>query len=221
MFPSNPWVPYRLERLDLSNNLIPVLTFDMTFGTRKLKFLNVSNNAINEVRKYVVGNLTSLEVLDLSNNKLTNLNDPDAEFNLPENITHLYLQNNEIHRINYEKIVKLTNLQEINLENNHLIHLNKSLIDEIRKGVSVKFQGNPLMCNCEVRALKHFILEQTKPPEQYANLECKEPKYIANIKLIDVRDQQLLCTDIEKTTIKDFNHNYEELPDIRFRDIFL
>ena len=128
MFPSNPWFPYKLEKLDLSFNIIPVLTFDITFGTKRVKFLNLSNNGINEVRKFVLGNLTQLEVLDLSNNRLTNMDDPDHPFEMPENITKLYLQNNGIYRLNYDKLLSAKKLNEINVENNQLIHLNKSLI---------------------------------------------------------------------------------------------
>lgn len=222
MFPSNPWVPYRLERIDLSYNLIPVLTFDITFGTKKVKFLNLSHNSINDIRKFVTGNLTALEVLDLSNNKLTNLNDPDAPFNLPENLTNLYLQNNGIFRIDYEKIEALKNLKEVNLENNQLLHLNKSLIDAVKRGISVQFEGNPLTCNCEIRALKHFISEQPSPLEQYANLVCKQPKRIAEMTLRDVDDQELTCTETEKSDIglELLTHDYEPLPDLRFREIF-
>lgn len=221
MFPSNPWIPYRLERVDLSHNLIPVLTFDITYGTRKIKSLNLSSNTIKDIRKFVVGNLTSLETLDLSNNQLSNLNDPEAPFNLPENVTQLYLQNNEIFKIDYKKITSLKNIKEINLENNQLMHLNKTLIDAIKRGVSVKFLGNPLICNCELQSLKHFLLMQESPPEQYAKLQCNEPKHIAGISLQDVEDRQLTCSHVEKANIEEYNHEYEKLPDIRFRDILL
>lgn len=221
MFPFNPWIQYRLERVDLSHNLIPVLTFDVTFGTKKIKSLNFSNNAITDIRKFVIGNLTSLEVLDLSNNKLTNLNDPDAPFNLPENITQLLLQNNQIFRIDYRKITNLKNIKEINLENNQLHHLNKTLIDAIKSGVSVNFAGNPLICNCEIQSLKHFLLGQESPPEQYSQLVCNEPKHVNGVTLQDVEDRQLTCSELEKSDIQEFNHEYEILPDIRFRDIFL
>lgn len=221
MFPENPWIPYRLERVDLSHNLIPVLTFDITFGTKKIKHLNLSGNTINDIRKFVLGNLSSLEVLDLSNNKLTNLNDPDAPFNLPENVTELYLQNNEIFKLDYIKITKLKNIKEINLANNQLMHLNKTLIDAIKLNVSVNFEGNPLVCNCELQSLKHFLLAQESPPPQYSQLVCNEPKHISGMTLQDVEDRQLTCSDIEKSNIEEFNHEYEKLPDIRFRDIFL
>lgn len=221
MFPSNPWIPYRLERVDLSHNSIPVLTFDITYGTKKLKWLNLSGNTIKDIRKYVVGNITSLEVLDLSNNQLSNMIDPEAPFILPENITELYLQNNEIFKLDYEAITSLKHIKQLNLENNQLMHLNKTLIDAIKQGVSVKFSGNPLICNCELQSLKHFLLMQEPPPEQYSHLLCNEPRHLSGVTLQDVEDRQLTCSEEEKSNIEEFNHEYEKLPDIRFRDILL
>ena len=50
-FPSNPYIPYRLREVDLSYNMMPVLTHDITMGTKKVEVLNVSYNMINEIRK--------------------------------------------------------------------------------------------------------------------------------------------------------------------------
>lgn len=50
-FPSSPWVPYRLREIDLSYNEMPVLTYDLAFGTAKVKTLNISHNVINEIRR--------------------------------------------------------------------------------------------------------------------------------------------------------------------------
>lgn len=210
-----------MEHVDLSHNLLPVLTYDITFGTKKLKSLNLSSNSINDIRKFVIGNLTALEVLDLSDNKLSSLSDPDAPFDLAENVTHLLLQNNELFKVDYDKIKKLKHLKEINLENNQLSHLNKTLIDAIKSGVSVKFSGNPLVCNCEIQSLKHFLLASESPPEQYTQLICKAPRHVDGNTLQGVDDRQLTCSDIEKSNIQEFNHDYEILPDIRLRDIFL
>jgi Leucine-rich repeat (LRR) protein len=164
--------------------------------------------------------LTALEVLDLSNNKLTNLNDPEAPFDLPENITNLYLQNNGIFRLDSTKIANLKNLKEVNFENNELLYLNKSLIDAIMRNVSVKFAGNPLTCNCELRALKHFITEQPLPLEQYSNLVCKQPKHVAEMTLDEIDDKELTCNEIEMAEIGlELTHDYEPLPDLRFRVI--
>lgn len=221
MFPSNPWIPYRLERVDLSYNHIPVLTFDITFGTKKLKYLNISHNSINDIRKYVLGNITALEVLDMSNNQLSNLMDSEAPFILPENLTKLYLQDNNLFKIDFNQITKLKNIKEVNFENNELLYLNKTLIDAIKNGVSIRFAGNPLTCNCELRPLKHFLLGQPSPARQYLDLICSHPRHVSGTTLENVEDKQLTCTDAEKSNIEEFNHEYEVLPDIRFRDILL
>jgi Leucine-rich repeat (LRR) protein len=89
----------------------------------------------------ILGNLTVLEILDLSNNRIKDLTDPDNPFILPMNLTHIYLQNNLIEKIDYERFKKLAYIQEINLENNLLERLNKTMVDLIRNGVSVHFQG--------------------------------------------------------------------------------
>lgn len=50
-FPNDPWIPYRLKEVDLSYNTMPVLTHELTVGTKKLQYLNISHNNINEIRR--------------------------------------------------------------------------------------------------------------------------------------------------------------------------
>lgn len=49
--PNDPWIPYRLKEVDLSYNLMPVLTFDLIAGAKKIQSINVSHNNINEIRR--------------------------------------------------------------------------------------------------------------------------------------------------------------------------
>lgn len=51
MFPEHKWIPYRLEKLDLSHNNMPVITNDMLVGTKHLKYLNISYNILSDIRK--------------------------------------------------------------------------------------------------------------------------------------------------------------------------
>lgn len=51
MLPNDPWIPYKLKEVDLSYNTLPVLTFELTIGTKKVTHLNLSNNNINEIRR--------------------------------------------------------------------------------------------------------------------------------------------------------------------------
>lgn len=50
-FPNDPWIPYRLKEIDLSYNTMPVLTFELTVGAKKVQYLNVSHNNLNEIRR--------------------------------------------------------------------------------------------------------------------------------------------------------------------------
>ena len=50
-FPSSPWVPYKLREVDLSYNVMPVLTYDITVGTDRVELLNISHNILNEIRQ--------------------------------------------------------------------------------------------------------------------------------------------------------------------------
>ena len=49
--PHDPWIPYKIKEVDFSYNSIPVLNFDFTLGTRKVVFLNLSHNSINDIRR--------------------------------------------------------------------------------------------------------------------------------------------------------------------------
>lgn len=51
MFPSNPWIPYKLREVDLSYNSMPLITFDLVHGGSKFEKLNLSHNAIADIRR--------------------------------------------------------------------------------------------------------------------------------------------------------------------------
>jgi hypothetical protein len=51
MFPESKWIPYKLQQVDLSQNLMPVLTRELLIGTKHLTHLNVSGNRLNDLRK--------------------------------------------------------------------------------------------------------------------------------------------------------------------------
>lgn len=50
------YTPSYLESIDMSYNEIPIITYDITVGTHKVKYLNLSHNSIDEIRP---GNIKS------------------------------------------------------------------------------------------------------------------------------------------------------------------
>ena len=89
-------------------------------GTRHLKYLNISHNILNDVRKYVLGNLTSLEVLDMSHNNIANDKlrsdrwGGEYEGVLP-NLTYLSLAHNQLYDIPAKLLSSFPSLRTLDL----------------------------------------------------------------------------------------------------------
>ncbi|XP_063228922.1 chaoptin [Bacillus rossius redtenbacheri] len=214
-FPSSPWIPYRLRQVDLSHNTMPVLTFDLTVGTAKLEVLNVSYNAINEIRRYVLGNMTALRVLDMSHNQLQDL--PDWALGPPRNLSELRLAHNSLSRLPSEALLSLRGrLSLLDASHNLLRRFQHELMPLAQNSTVVCLRGNPLECSCTVRPLKQWLSAQTSPSDTYANLTCSAPDFLAGRLLAEVSEDRMTCPD------KDPASSDAQLavnPDIKFRDI--
>ncbi|KAG6444332.1 chaoptin [Manduca sexta] len=235
MFPYSPWIPYRLQEIDLSYNEIPVLTYDLTLGTKKIKKLYLAGNYINDVRNNVLGNITSLEVLDLSKNNLNSLISRTSEmpFHLPENLTEFYLSDNHLESLPMENIVNATKLRVLDLRNNQLSSFDLALVDKVKnEGLQVYFEGNKLNCDCFARPLKHYLSKITpsilKKDEKYTNITCADPVSLENENILSVDEERLLCAGNIETNARilktsstegDSTFDFSTEPDLAFRDI--
>ena len=89
----------------------------------------------------MLGNLTALETLDLSYNELENLSSEPNIFNLPENITHIYLNNNKLIKLPGMSIEKVHQLKYLNLDNNRFQYIDSKIFEKVKEGVNVSFNG--------------------------------------------------------------------------------
>ncbi|XP_050359015.1 chaoptin-like [Nymphalis io] len=231
MFPASPWIPYRLMEVDLSHNEIPVVTFDITFGGKKLKKLNLSNNYINDIRNNVLGNLTSLEIIDLSNNQLKDLvsRTSDTTFNLPDNITEMYLRNNTLEVLPVDSLVKAKFLKLLDVRKNYLTSFYPEIVKMIRdNGLGVYFEDNKLKCDCFTRPLKHYLQKLPssvlREDDKYKNITCLEPPTLENENFFNLDEERLLCASNVELNDKIRNYGNTEYdftsePDVLFRDV--
>lgn len=81
-FPSNPYFPYKLREVDLSYNSMPVVTFDLVFGTSRVEKLNLSHNVIADVRKGECANFGT----EVGRAKVS-----EAEFKFGDSISLMFL----------------------------------------------------------------------------------------------------------------------------------
>lgn len=168
----------QLEYLDLSFNKLTNLEISGSEkGSQsteiKLKVLNLSHNNLVHLPKDILNSLGQLEYLDLSFNKLTNLqtnslvqlhlkvfriNDNHLQFlnlqDFPLSLTELYAGNNFINILSPKKLF----LHVLNLENNQISNLweNLTLLEEIRH---LNLSGNGLTDFPEIVMKKVELLD--------------------------------------------------------------
>jgi len=143
MFPESRWVPYKLEEVDLSYNMMPVLTDGVLHGTKHLRKLNVSHNILNDVRRFVLGSLTSLQVLDMSHNTLTESKLRSERWGGPldgvlPNLTYLSLAHNSLYSIPASLLATFPSLATLDLTGNDLIHYYPEFTAAIKSGLDLR-----------------------------------------------------------------------------------
>ncbi|EZA50723.1 Chaoptin [Ooceraea biroi] len=212
--PNDPWIPYRLKEVDLSYNTMPVVTFDLIAGSKKLEYLNLSHNNINEIRRYVIGNLTALQTLDLSYNDISEVSGRDV-FLPPLNLSNLYLSNNHLSHVPLNKILPLPNLKVLDLEENEIGVFDEKFMKIIQNGTVLRYSGNPMHCDCHVRPLKRWLKTQTQLPMEWSNVLCQSPHYLANKPISEVTEDLMGCNerDIQEEPELDIT------PDVKYRSI--
>ena len=103
-------------------NLLKLENFDLSYNTFNKNMLpyndNNNNNYINEKRYNLYINLPSLKVLNLSNNKIENIN-VLSQFKM-QSLKELNLNNNEIENIDVLNNLTCGRLRRINLSNNKI-----------------------------------------------------------------------------------------------------
>ncbi|XP_069692523.1 chaoptin-like isoform X1 [Periplaneta americana] len=209
-FPSSPWVPYRLREVDLSYNVMPVLTYDITVGTQRVEVLNVSHNLLNEIRNNVLGNLTAVRVLDLSHNELTQL--PASVFRPPRNLSALYLQHNLLGALPLEQLAK-ARLRVLDVRDNRLPRWHHALMPLVENGTRVRYGGNPVTCDCEGRPLHQWLASQVAPDPEWGALICSAPPFLQGQALASVPEDRLTCDKAQRSP------QFEINPDVKFREI--
>lgn len=181
-----------------------------------LKFLNLSHNAISNVKSHLFIHLSEIEILDLSHNCFVHFN-YDHVFVKHENLKKIYLHDNLLHKIHGTAGL-----------NNHLLHL--ELMDLSRNFIEdfsdlnieikeLKFANN---------SLKSLNIHHADGMKLYArhnqitsfsangnfkilDLSHNEFKYLSQVEVTDAKTLQLSYNQIEG--LADSISEYSEYPD--------
>lgn len=156
-------VPNTIQALDLSNNSISILNNYELADEKllKLKYLNLSTNAISEIGLNAFDGLSELAVLDLSQNHLyyllpdifistknlrilrlskNNFNSHIPKLNCPW-LTDLTLSSCQISYVPIDAFIGLSNLRTLDLSNNLMIQLDNVVLDKLHFLKSLLIEG--------------------------------------------------------------------------------
>ena len=118
-----------LVNIDISNNFIRKIPEASFAGQEGLTHLSVANNEISEIDSEAFRNLSSLLVLDVSDNKL---------FTLPDCVTHLTalqtldVSSNFISDINQQSLDAMTSLWRLQMHGNLLLNISSQVFSKLR-----------------------------------------------------------------------------------------
>ncbi|CAH0383315.1 unnamed protein product [Bemisia tabaci] len=213
-FPSIPYTKFKIKRVDLSYNTIPVMTTDMKFGTSTIISLNLSHNIINEITPLVIKNLTSLHELDLSYNNLDINHIEKGAFALPPNMTYFSIANNNLKTIPIDDILSSPKkLHVFDIRNNQFPHLTDELLSLILNGTTVLYDGNSFACNCSARRLYRFVNQNLNPVSHYSSLRCSKPETLRERLFVALNEDELRC-DFDSD--EENNIDFRTTPDVMF-----
>ncbi|KAK0424546.1 hypothetical protein QR680_008717 [Steinernema hermaphroditum] len=160
-----------LERLEL-----PVIKSGDFFGRARLLHLHINASNVETIEPKAFNSLPSLQLLDLSGNRLSSLN--GSELVKTSKIAYLFLNDNRLRVFNGALAAAVPNLQVVSLNGNQLEDLPESLEELMApKGrlSSVSLGHNPFRCDCSDRfAMQRWLPENVERVADSASVFCVE-----------------------------------------------
>ena len=202
--------------LDLSLNIIqrlPRRAFAQK-GLINLQKIFLRRCEIAEIDNEALLELSNLVELDLSENRLRSI--PSLIFQHTPELRELWLSKNSFQMIPVDAFAHLTSLRTLDLSHcnirsiaartfeslvmleklklafNRLTELRPRLVDSLRNLHELTVHNNPWNCDCRLRKLREWLVEQNVPHE--VSPLCAKPKRIQNRTFDDMGEQEFACT---------------------------
>ena len=187
-----------LQWLNVSANTIGV--FDYHYIPPSLLWLGLHNNRILDLSNSLGRHDLSLEILDVSFNRLKHI----SSVNIPDSVKMVFLNDNKINMVEPFTFFKKVNLTRVDLFSNNLSNLEitafrLSPVSVDKKLPEFYLGQNSFVCNCEMEWLQRInSLEHTRTYPRIMDMDnvyCRMPFARAGeyLPLSIVRPSQFLC----------------------------
>ncbi|XP_032194240.1 nephrocan-like [Mustela erminea] len=193
-------LPAKLQKLDISNNLIQRVTVQDFQDLRDLKHLFLDNNIVSLFEAGALQMCSQLSNLALEQNLLLSI-----PLRLPGTLARLDLKGNAIQDIAERELKDLKKLQVLNLRNNRISALDLKVLEGLPRLRHLYLDGNPWNCTCSlVRAREILKAKGTdvRGGQCVAPAERQGESWMSSKKIMRQCEHHLHLTEKNKETKK-------------------
>ncbi|XP_051778405.1 slit homolog 1a isoform X1 [Erpetoichthys calabaricus] len=184
-------IPQSTVELRLNGNEISTLEATGIFKTlSQLKKINLSNNKISEIEDGAFEGAISVNELHLTANQLDSVR--SGMFRGLDGLRTLMLRNNRINCIHNNSFTGLRNVRLLSLYDNQLTTITPGAFDTLQSLSTLNLLANPFICDCRLAWLGDWLRTRKIVT---GNPRCQRPAFLKEIPLQDVAFLDFRCED--------------------------
>ncbi|XP_042605290.1 slit homolog 1 protein-like isoform X2 [Cyprinus carpio] len=182
-------LPLSTTELRLNNNDLSILEATGLFRSlTHLKKINLSNNKITEIEDGAFDGASSVVELHLTANHLVSVR--GGMFRGMDGLRMLMLRNNRIRCIHNGSFSGLQNVRLLSLYDNQLTTIMPGAFDTLPNLSTLNLLANPFNCDCRLSWLGEWLRSRQIVT---GNPRCQNPAFLREIPLQDVAKPDFLC----------------------------
>ncbi|KAK5869892.1 hypothetical protein PBY51_024575 [Eleginops maclovinus] len=160
-----------------------------------LQLLSVERNQLEQLPQGL-GGCTSLQVLQLSFNRISTLQ--PADLSHLQQLKELHLRHNLITSLHPQMFQDLAQLQFVDLSFNMLTSLHPLIHLSLHNiGADVMLEGNRWHCDCSMRSLRRRMAFDSSTGMQTWSMTCASPPILSGRNLLQLEEDDLNCVGSE------------------------
>ncbi|XP_023950341.1 toll-like receptor 3 [Bicyclus anynana] len=212
---SDTFLGISVESLDLSKGGGLKALGDKAFSTlgQNLKYLNLSNNLLENITESAFQSLEILRILDLSCNNLV-----DIEFNTSDltQLTEYYIQNNLIKKVNSKMFKNMKSLVRLDLSNNKVEDIEFSSFIDLTNLRDLNISNNAFVNSLTQNLFRGLYKVNSLDLSYIKSVSCLNGTFSGMASLVYLNLSHSLFDNIEYETFKatgsikslDVSHNF-------------
>uniref|UniRef100_A0A669D5W5 Slit homolog 1 protein n=1 Tax=Oreochromis niloticus TaxID=8128 RepID=A0A669D5W5_ORENI len=189
-------IPASTSELRLNNNEITTLEATGAFkNLSQLKKINLSNNKITEIEDGAFEGASSVNELHLTANQMDSVR--SGMFRGLEGLRMLMLRNNKISCIHNDSFTGLHNVRLLSLYDNQLTTITPGAFDTLQTLSTLNLLANSFNCDCRLAWLGDWLRSRKIVT---GNPRCQRPAFLKEIPLQDVALPDFRCEEGQEET---------------------